>query len=438
MAQEVEFGRAGAGRVALPGQRSLLTLREPDRAALALSAKVFLGSRVIVWVASFVALARFGENVNAPNVLDPSALTAPFRSIPLDKLVAPLGRWDSVSYLQIAHAGYQNRLSTAFYPLYPLLIRIGSVIPVAPLIIGGVISGFAAVAALALLHRLARLDLDTDAATLAVVLVAFFPTSLFLSATYTESLFLLLTLVSIYAARTERWWLCGGAGGLAAFAHSNGVLILVPLALIYLYGPRPTEATGSTGGLRARYRVRADALWLLVVPLGLVAYMGYLWVTHDAPFQPLIAEQTIYHHYFAGPFGALVVAFLHLPHDISVLAGGRGSIVGTADPLSWNAHELIDLGFAGLAIAALVAAWRTIPRAYGVYAFVSVTFLLSVPGRLEPLESFSRYMLPVFPLFMGAAAIMARHRKVTVTWLVVSCAALALFSGLWGLWDWVA
>jgi hypothetical protein len=39
---------------------------------------------------------------------------------------------------------------------------------------------------------------------------------------------------------------------------------------------------------------------------------------------------------------------------------------------------------------------------------------------------------------MGAAAIMARHRKVTVTWLVMSCVALALFSGLWGLWDWVA
>ena len=411
---------------------------ERDRAALALAAKAFLGSRLIVWAAAFFALTRFGENVNAPSVLDPANLTAPFRSIALDKLVAPLGRWDSVSYLQIAHAGYQNRLSTAFYPLYPLLVRIGSVVPVPPLIIGGLLSSVAGFAALVLLHRLARLDLEADAARLAVVLLAFFPTALFLSATYTESLFLLLTLVAVYAARTERWWLAGVAGGLAAFSHSNGVLILVPLVLLYLYGPRPTSPSQTALGLRPRYRLRRDALWLLIVPLGLLAYMGYLWVTHGAPFQPFVAEQSIYHHYFAGPFGALVVAFLHLPHDVSVVVQGHGSIVGTADPLTWNAHDLIDLGFALVALTALGLSWRRIPWAYWIYALVSLAFLLSVPGRLEPLESFSRYMLPLVPLFMGAAAWLTHHRRITVGWLVVSCAVLMVFSGLWGVWDWVA
>ncbi len=411
---------------------------ERDRAALALAAKAFLGSRLIVWVASFIALGRFGENLYAPSVLDPSGLTAPFRSVPLDKLVAPLGRWDSVSYLQIAHAGYRNPLSTAFYPLYPLLIRIGSVVPVPPLIIGGLLSSFAAFAALFLLHRLARLDLDAEAARLSVVLLAFFPTSLFLSATYTESLFLLLTLAAVYAARTERWWLAGVAGGLAAFSHSNGVLILVPLVLLYLYGPRPASPTGAAVGLRPRYRLRRNALWLVIVPLGLLAFMGYLWVARDAPFQPFVAETKIYHHYFAGPFGALVIAFLHVPHDIAVVLQGRGSIVGTADPLTWNAHDLIDLSFALLAIAALVVAWRRLPSAYWIYALVSLAFLLSVPGRLEPLESFSRYALALFPLFMGAAAWMTPHRRFTVGWLVVSCALLMAFSGLWGVWDWVA
>ncbi len=446
MARGVEVGRGGVGRVRSfsaglglsAADRPLSLLRESDRAAVGLSATAFLGSRLIVWVAGLVALAHFGENIYAPGVLDPAGLTAPFHSISLDKLVAPLGRWDSVSYLQIARAGYQNPLSTGFWPLYPLLIRIGSVVPVPPLIVGGLISAVAGVAALALLHRLARLDLDARAATLTVLLVAFFPTSLFLSTTYTESLFLLLTLISVYAARTERWWIAGLAGGLAASSHSNGVLILAPLALLYLYGPRPTSPTGKHSMLRPRYRLRPDALWLLLVPLGLVGYMGYLWVTHDAPLQPFIAQQNIYHHWFAGPFGALVVAFLHLPHDISVVLQNRGSIVGTADPLSWNAHELIDLSFALLAIAALVAAWRHLPRAYWIYAFVSLAFILSVPGKLEPLESFSRYMLPLFPLFMGAAASMTRRPKFTVTWLAVSCGGLALFSGLWGLWDWVA
>jgi hypothetical protein len=413
-------------------------LSQRDRTGLALSAKGLLGSRVIIWVAAFIAIAHFGENLYAPGVLDPSGLTAPFRSIPLDKLVAPMGRWDSVSYLQIARAGYQNPLSTAFYPLYPLLIWMGSVLPIPPLILGALISSVAALGALTLLHRLALLDLDADAARLTVVLLAFFPTSLFLSASYTESLFLLLTVAAVYAARTERWWLAAVAGGLAALAHSNGVLILVPLLVLYLYGPRSVAPAGAGRGLLPRYRLRRDALWLLLVPLGLLAYLGYLWAARDAPLQPFMAETKIYHHWFAGPFGALVVAFLHVPHDISVVLQGRGSIVGTADPLSWNAHALIDLGFALVAIAALVATWHSLPRAYWIYAFVSLAFLLSVPGRLEPLESFSRYMLPVFPLFMGAAAWMTGHRRFTVGWLGVSCALLVAFSGLWGVWDWVA
>jgi hypothetical protein len=383
-------------------------------------------------------LAHFGENVTAARVLDPAALTAPFHSVSLDKLLAPMGRWDSVSYLQIARAGYQSPLSTAFYPLYPLLVRIGSVVPVSPLIVGGLFSSGAAVAALALLHRLARLDLSADAATLTVLLVAWFPSSLFLSASYTESLFLLLTVLAVYAARTERWWAAGIAGGLAAAAHDNGVLILVPLVLLYLYGPRPTSPTETASGLRPRYRLRADALWLLIVPLGLMSYMGYLWATRGTPLQSFVAQKDLYHHWFAGPFGGLAVAFVHLPHDISVVVQNRGSIVGTGDPLSWNAHELIDLSFVFLAIAALVAAWRHVPRAYWMYGFVSLAFVLSVPGKLEPMESFSRYMLPVFPLFMGAAAAMTRHRKLTVTWLALSAVGLAIFSGLWGLWDWVA
>ncbi|MBV8430878.1 MAG: hypothetical protein JO244_06940, partial [Solirubrobacterales bacterium] len=140
----------------------------------------------------------------------------------------------------------------------------------------------------------------------------------------------------------------------------------------------------------------------------------------------------------AGPLGAVVVAFLHLPHDITVVVQGRGGIVGTADPVTWNAHELIDLGFVFLALAALVAGWRHLPRAYWIYAFVSLAFLLSVPSTLEPLASFSRYLLALFPLFMGAAAALTNHRRLRVGWLAASCLVLALFSGLWGVWDFVA
>ena len=39
-------------------------------------------------------------------------------------LVRPWERWDTVWYLKIAEHGYTDYGSTAFLPLYPLLIRV--------------------------------------------------------------------------------------------------------------------------------------------------------------------------------------------------------------------------------------------------------------------------------------------------------------------------
>ena len=54
-----------------------------------------------------------------------------------------------------------------------------------------------------------------------------FPTAYFLHIGYTEALFMALVLGSFLAARTERWWLAGLLGGLAALTRVNG-LVLMP------------------------------------------------------------------------------------------------------------------------------------------------------------------------------------------------------------------
>ena len=54
---------------------------------------------------------------------DPTRLTAPFGYFG-NLLAAPFARWDSVWYLAIAHGGYDHEPArTAFFPLYPLVIR---------------------------------------------------------------------------------------------------------------------------------------------------------------------------------------------------------------------------------------------------------------------------------------------------------------------------
>ena len=197
---------------------------------------------------------------------DPAGLTTPFGATG-DVLAAPLGRWDSVWFLAIADGGYDDGAREAFFPLYPLLVRIAGA-PLGSALIGGALLSTALLGvALVLLHRLVALDHDRAVARNAVLVTALFPMSFFFSAVYSESLFLALSIGAVYAARRERWAWAGRArrarrddaqrGRAAARAAGDDL----PL------GRRRGRS------LRARRPLRPDALWLALVPLGLGAVL---------------------------------------------------------------------------------------------------------------------------------------------------------------------
>jgi hypothetical protein len=288
---------------------------------------------------------------------------------------------------------------------------------------------------LTVLYRLALLDLDDRAARLTVLLVALFPTSLFFSAVYTTSLFLMLSVSAIYAGRRERWPLAGLCGGLAAAARPNGMLLLLPLVIMYLYGPRAAPRASSTQAWwRPRFPITWSISWLALLPAGLVAFLGYLAIVHGAPLAPYRAATVDWGHAFAGPFGAVVRTIGALPGDVHGLLAGRARLVGPGDPISWNVRDLIDMGFLAMAVAGLATAWRRVPLAYVVYSVAVLAQALSFPAPHEPMIGLARYMLPIFPLFMGLAARLSGRRPLTLAVLGVSGVLLAVFSGLWAYW----
>ncbi len=164
-------------------------------------------------------------------------------------------RWDARWYDDIARLGYNLRGPTgfknvAFFPLYPLLTRTlhdaGAVFvrnvlgvplpdPFYPpyLVAGMLVANLCAVAALAFLYGLVRLDHGRPAAQRTVTLLALCPPSIFLCAAYSESTFLLCTIAFFYALRLERWWQAGLWGLLAAATRPPGVVLLVPFALAW-------------------------------------------------------------------------------------------------------------------------------------------------------------------------------------------------------------
>jgi len=395
-----------------------------------------LGTRLLVWAAAMATIAIFGENTVARNMLDPMGVTPAMHSGALNAFLAPAARWDSVWYLLIATHGYFNPASANFFPLYPLLVGLGAQLLDNTILVGIVISLGSTIAALTLLYRLALLDLDKPAARMTVLLVSVFPASLFLSAVYPTSLFLLLTVAAIYAARREQWALAGLCGGLAAAARSNGILLVGVLGLLYLYGPRGRAPLHQRMGAwwRPRFPIERDIVWLALVPAGLAVYLGYLLVAHGAPLAPFHAAGADWGHSLGPPFDSVIKALLEAPGDLRAVLDHTSTAIGPGDPISWQSRDVIDVLFAGVAAAAIALGWRRVPRVYSIFAIVQLAQITSFPTKTEPLIGLPRYMLPIFPLFMGGGAYLAERRTAARITLVASAGLLLLFSALWGYW----
>ncbi len=143
----------------------------------------------------------------------------------------PWTTFDSRHYIDIAQAGY-NPLRSAFFPLYPLLMRLlagphASQNTLA--LVGILVSNAAFLTALWLLYLLTRDEWGEDIARRAVWIEAFFPAAAFSAAVYTESLFLALSLGVFWFARQKKWWLCALFGLLTGLTRNSGPVLFLAL-----------------------------------------------------------------------------------------------------------------------------------------------------------------------------------------------------------------
>jgi hypothetical protein len=393
-------------------------------AALRSASVTFAWTRLLVLAVALIAVAAFGADARNENLFDSFGLTHPF----LDSLLSPLARWDSVWYLGIAHGGYDGT-SSAFFPLYPLVVRALAVSgsPGALLVSAYVVSLASLFAALWVMHRLVALELGSEAlARSSVVLLAVFPGALWFGAPYSESLFLLLSVGAFYAARTGRWWVAGALAALAAGTRSAGIVLVVPLLVLWW---------------RSRPR-RASALgWIALAPLGLVAYSLYLAAAVGDGFAYLHL-QDVWFRSFAGPFGGVWDGLVAAWDGLRQLASGsRAHVYFTAaggDPIDVAWHNLELFGFLVLGTVAVVGVLRRLPLAYGAYVLAALALPLSFPVGPQPLMSLPRFLAVLFPLFMWLALVLGERavaRRLVVT---VSTLGLIAFTARYATWHWVA
>jgi hypothetical protein len=414
-------------------------------------------SRLVVLLSGVFAVLSFGLKSGWPG-FDPARLTAPFGYFG-NLLAAPFARWDSTWFLAVASGGYNHEVArTAYFPLYPLIVKGIGVVIGSYLVAGVLISLVSFAIALLLLYRLAALELGSEVAGVAVMLIAFCPMAYFFSAVYSESLYLALSLGCIWRARMGSWASAGALGALAAAERNTGVMLVVPLVLLYLYGPRADwapertsrhspERAGRARGLapmlrrlEPRYRVRPSLAWTMLVPAGLGAYVLGLALTTGDGLAPFHAEKVWYRH-FAGPFGGVwdgAVAgwdglrqLLHGPAPPVYFAKAGG------DALMVAGENLMLFAFLVLGALALIGTLRRLPFAYGAYSLAALAMPLSYPVTPQPLQSLPRYEVVVFPFFMWAAWWVCR-RRITTPAIASLAVLLGLFTAEFATWRFVA
>jgi len=318
----------------------------------------------------------------------------------------PFYRWDAGWYMLIAEGGYSytpgEASSVQFFPLYPLLAKVLAPFAGGVLTAGYLTSNAALLLASIYLYRLVKEDFSPETAKKAVLFMLISPASFFFSIFYTEGLFLMLTVSSLYYARRGRWFVSSALGFLLSLTRPVGVLISVPLAIEYL----GLKLTGR--GFEARGKVGADALNILLVPLGLLSYMGYLHLRFkDA------------------------LAFVH-----TRAAWGMQftPVFTTLSNLRYTAfYNAVFLG--SVAAAALLTAYMLKVKLRPSYVVYSC-LLLFVYLSTGIMDAIIRYVSSIFPLYISLSLLAERNRILDVPLTLASAMFLALFTILFanGYW----
>ena len=322
-------------------------------------------------------------------------------------LLNGLTRWDGGAYVAIARDGYTyapgEQSTIAFAPLLPLLMRALAT----PFLSAGddsliaaglLVTNAALLVALGYLVALGRDIRDDASGRRAALYLLVFPTTIFLSALYAESLFLALGLAAIVEARHGRWGRAGVLAGLAALARPFGLLLVVPL-LIERIGRRGQSRGLDVGTVALALPLAAFVAW----QLWLYRLTGDLFA--------FVSAQTAYRRAPSAPWAGIADLF---------------------DPAAYGDPWLV-IAVLATATALVLASWRVLPRSLAAYG--SVMLLATVSSGT--LVSFPRYALALFPIFLALGAL-AHRPAVHVPYIVVSTAAAALFTAMFAAWFWVA
>ena len=368
-----------------------------ERTALSLGWSAWLAERrpIFIWWAGTRALV-FGTAIAIHAVGRPHGY---YSHAVLAKPLGALAVWDGIWYQRVAVNGYLyvpgHQSDTAFFPLYPILLRAVHVTGLPLDVAGLLLSNLFLLVALLVVYELGLSLVPGADARRAAIFVAVFPTGYVFSMIYPESLVIGCMALAILLAVRGRWLACSFVAAAAALAHPEGAMLVLPLAAI---------AVDRWHTLTPDKRGKALAA-VLAPPAALLSFLLYLgWAVHD-PFAWNETQQA-----WGRSFSAtgLLLSLRRLVMDLG------NNYWGLRDALFCVAF----LVFLALAARAKID-WPGARWAWIVFGLAIVL----LPLASGSIESDARFGLLALPIWWGLAMV-ARRRWLERVLLVLSAALL--------------
>lgn len=332
--------------------------------------RIFLASKILVLIISlYVAWLVAGSN-HTPN---------------WHEWLLIWNRWDTVHYIDIAQHGYPaSGKLLGFFPLFPGLIYLFNFIFHNTIISGLVISLMASYLSLFYFYKLLDIEgIDKKVINRTLILFIIFPSAIFLSAIYTESLFIVLILATFYYFRQNNWLASFFLLSLATLTRSTGIL-LWPIFLWYFLQNKP------------KFNIKNAILMLLPsLALGLFVLLE----------KSVSGDWLAYSHsqveFWYRPYTNFWTTFAHTFNQVHFSELGK----------FWLQQIIYALFSLLIIIYSFFA--KKFPRIYSWYmllnwlTFTSWNYLASLP----------RYVLILFPMFWLAAALV--NNKIIYYFVVI-------------------
>lgn len=366
------------------------------------SLSIFVVTRTLIFAFGALGVLLF-KNVNGEfNLLSPQLFLTVWAN------------WDGGWYLPIVTDGYGitypghsgTYFAFSFFPLYPLVTRIVNYIIRNPVLSGLIVSNACFLVSLIILNKFVTEEFGRSIASKTILYISIFPTAFFFNSFYSESIYLLFLILGFYYAKRGNWLYSGIFGFFCSLTRLSGLSLFFPV--FYLYAKQY---------YRSANFISKNLFYICLIPLGLVTYMLYQYLTIGNPLQ-FVDTSKNWGHYISLPY-------------VSIKNAVGLVLIGTK-PVQTKVYWSLELLFTIFIIFMLIMAFKHLEFSYSVLMLTQILFPLSSSS----LEGMKRFILVIFPIYIILAKI-GQNKNYDLIITLSSLGMLVLYTVLFVNWYWV-